>query len=92
MVVEVGTKGICQSCGMPLSRDAQGGGTERDGTRSALYCSHCYQAGAFTMPDLTVTQMRDRVVQKLREFHFPGFLARFMTRNLAELRRWRTHA
>jgi len=88
----MGTQGICQSCGMPLSRDAQGGGTERDGTPSALYCSHCYRAGTFTMPDLTVDQMRERVMQKLREFHFPGFLARFMTRNIGQLQRWRTEA
>jgi hypothetical protein len=77
---------------MPLARDEQGGGTERDGTRSTRYCSHCYDAGAFTLPDLTVGQMRERVVQKLREFHFPGFLARFMTRNLAQLDRWRSGA
>jgi hypothetical protein len=77
---------------MPLARDEQGGGTERDGTRSTRYCSHCYDAGAFTLPDLTVGQMRERVVQKLREFHFPGFLARFMTRNLSQLDRWRTGA
>jgi len=77
---------------MPLARDEQGGGTERDGTRSTRYCSHCYDAGAFTLPDLTVGQMRERVVQKLREFHFPGFLARLMTRNLARLDRWRTGA
>ena len=83
-------KGSCQSCGMPLARDEHGGGTERDRTRSTRYCSHCYENGAFTAPDLTVEQMRDRVVQKLGEFHFPRFLARFMTRNLGQLERWRT--
>jgi hypothetical protein len=77
---------------MPLARDEQGGGTERDGSRSTRYCSHCYDAGEFRLPDLTVEQMRERVVQKLREFHFPGFLARFMTRNLGQLDRWRTGA
>jgi hypothetical protein len=77
---------------MPLARDEQGGGTERDGTRSTRYCSHCYDAGTFTLPDLTVEQMRERVAQKLRESHFPGFLARLMTRNLAQLDRWRTGA
>jgi hypothetical protein len=24
----------CQSCGMPLSKDAKGGGTEKDGSKS----------------------------------------------------------
>lgn len=78
----------CQSCGMPLKKDTEGGGTEKDGTRSPRYCSHCYRDGAFTMPDLTVEQMRERVIAKLKEFHFPGFLAKVMTRNLGELERW----
>ena len=25
---------VCQSCGMPLSKDAKGGGTNADGSRS----------------------------------------------------------
>ena len=28
----------CQSCGMPLSRDPNGGGTNADGSASAMYC------------------------------------------------------
>ena len=76
------TRDSCQSCGMPLARDSRGGGTERDGTRSSRYCSHCYENGAFTAPDLTVEQMRERVVRKPGEFHIPRFLARFLTRKL----------
>jgi hypothetical protein len=30
----------CQSCGMPLSKDEKGGGTEADGRKSSQYCSH----------------------------------------------------
>jgi hypothetical protein len=80
---------ICQSCGMPLSRDEQGGGTNPDGSRSEKYCSHCYQRGAFVLPDITMDEMRTRVIGKMREFHIPGFLARLMTRNLSKLDRWR---
>ncbi len=29
----------CQSCGMPISKDPEGGGSETDGSRSAKYCS-----------------------------------------------------
>jgi hypothetical protein len=82
----------CQSCGMPMARDEQGGGTERDGGRSTRYCSHCYQDGAFTLPDASAEQMRARVIQKLQEFHFPGFVARFLTRNLSQLERWQGSA
>ena len=77
----------CQSCGMPLKRDEKGGGTNTDGTRSTMYCSHCFQAGRFTMPDLTAKQMQERVRGKLREFGMPGFVAGFFTRNIPTLER-----
>jgi hypothetical protein len=78
----------CQSCGMPLSRDEQGGGTEINGDKSKKYCSHCYENGAFVMPDMTVDQMKDRVKQKMVEFGFPKFLAGLFTRNIHKLERW----
>ena len=39
---------FCQSCGMPLSKDPNGGGTNADGTKNTSYCSYCYQNGSFT--------------------------------------------
>lgn len=80
----------CQSCGMPLKRDAQGGGTNTDGTRSTMYCSHCYQKGQFTQPNLTMDEMKLRVKEKLKEFGFPGFIAGLFTHNIPALERWRT--
>jgi hypothetical protein len=82
----------CQSCGMPLSRDEQGGGTEADGSRSKKYCSHCYVQGAFTLPDISLEEMKERVKGKLKEFGIPGFLAGFFTRKMAKLERWRGRA
>ncbi len=79
---------VCQSCGMPLSKDAQGGGTEKDGSKSALYCSNCYQKGVFVLPDITAEQMTQRVKGKMKEMHIPGFLANLMTRNIPTLARW----
>ena len=73
---------------MPLKRDEQGGGTNADGSKSAIYCSHCFQQGKFVLPDLTVDQMQARVRQKLVEFGFPGFLAGLFTRRLPKLERW----
>jgi len=78
----------CQSCGMPLSKDARGGGTEADGTKSALYCSHCYACGRFVEPDLTAAQMVEKVQSKMKEMHIPGFLARAFTKDIPTLRRW----
>jgi hypothetical protein len=78
----------CQSCGMPMSRDEKGGGTNADGSKSTMYCSHCWASGKFTMPDLTVDQMQDRVRAKLKEFGIPGPLGWFFTRKVPKLARW----
>jgi putative zinc ribbon protein len=78
----------CQSCGMPLSRDANGGGTNADGSKSIVYCSHCYEQGKFTLPDITVSEMQDRVKGKLKEIGVPGFLTTFFTRRIPKLERW----
>jgi len=78
----------CQSCGMPLKRDEQGGGTNADGSKSRVFCSHCYQQGQFVLPDITVEQMQARVRQKLGEFGMPGFLTGFFTRGIPKLERW----
>lgn len=83
-----GERRYCQSCGMPLSKDPKGGGSEADGTLSARYCSHCYAGGKFTAPDMTVDQMKDRVQEKLKEMGFPRFLASIFTRNISKLERW----
>jgi len=84
-----GPKGpFCQSCGMPLSKDALGGGTNADGCTNTEYCSHCYRSGRFTEPNITAAEMMTKVEGKLREMHLPGFLARRFARNVPTLRRW----
>lgn len=79
----------CQSCGMPLKRDANGGGTNAIGSLSAMYCSHCYQDGKFTLPDITVTEMQERVKGKMKAMGFPGFLTGFFTKGIPKLERWK---
>jgi hypothetical protein len=79
----------CQSCGMPLKQDPNGGGTNADRTKSKLYCSYCYADGRFTQPDITVDEMKAFVVEKLREMKIPRFIGRLLTRNLHKLERWR---
>jgi len=79
----------CQSCGMPISKDPMGGGTNADGTRTREYCSHCYERGVFTQPNITAAEMMLLVEGKLRSMHIPGFLARKWAREIPTLRRWR---
>lgn len=79
----------CQSCGMPLKRDPQKGGTNRDGSVSTQYCSKCYQQGKFTQPDITVDDMKALVKGKLKEMGFPGIVAGIFTRQIPKLTRWK---
>lgn len=79
----------CQSCGMPLNKDPKSGGTNADGSRNVMYCSHCYENGQFTSPDMTVAQMKERVKTKVKEMGFPGFLAGLFTAGIPKLARWK---
>jgi hypothetical protein len=79
----------CQSCGMPLAKDELGGGTEKDGARSKMFCSHCYLNGEFTLPNITVDEMKERVKAKIVEFGMPKFMAGLFTRNIHKLERWK---
>lgn len=81
----------CQSCGMPMKRDQHGGGSNADGSRNRMYCSHCYQDGRFTVRNITVEDMKLQVRGKLKSVGFPGFVAAFFTRNLHKLERWKIH-
>lgn len=80
----------CQSCGMPLSKDAMGGGTNEDGSKSQEYCSHCFQSGQFTEPNLSCEEMIGKVKAKMKEMHLPGFLANSFTKGIPELKRWKS--
>ena len=79
----------CQSCGMPIRKDPQQGGTNADGTKSLLYCSYCYEQGAFTQPEFSLDEMKAFCVTKLKEQGFPGFFARWMTSGMGKLERWK---
>lgn len=79
----------CQSCGMPLKRDPQGGGTNADGTMSKKFCSKCYVDGVFQHPEIdTPEKMQFFVQQKMKKMGFPGFLGRMFTKGIPKLERW----
>lgn len=80
---------FCQSCMMPLKKDPKNGGTNTDGSKSSMYCSYCYQNGKFTQPDISATEMREFVVNKMVEMKYSRFMAKFMTMGLGNLVRWK---
>jgi hypothetical protein len=79
---------FCQSCGMPLSRDSAGGGTNSDGTRSREYCSRCFEHGRFTEPNISMYEMMEKVEKKLRRMHLPALVARKFAAGIPKLSRW----
>jgi hypothetical protein len=74
----------CQSCGMPLKKSPNGGGTNSDKSISKMYCAYCYEDG----PDWTAAQMQEFSKGKMKEMGFPGFLARFFSKGIPKLKRW----
>ena len=79
----------CQSCGMPLKRDQNGGGSEKDGALSVMYCSSCYQGGDFVQPDMSMEEMQRLVDDVLkREMRWWRPLRWLAVRQIPKLARW----
>jgi hypothetical protein len=78
----------CQSCGMPLKRDKEGGGTNADGTKSTEYCSLCYENGKFLHPG-PVKEFQEFCRQKMIEGGHSKFTAWLFTRGMKRLKRWK---
>ena len=77
---------------MPLKKDPKGGGTEKDGTISKMYCSYCYENGEFVGDkNMTAKEMQAFVKEKMKEMGFPGFLAKLFTMGIPKLERWKNN-
>ena len=82
----------CQSCGMPMNQDIKGGGSEKDGTLSKMYCSSCYENGAFKKPDMTLQEMQKLVDDVLKnEMKFPKIFRWLAVRQIPKLARWKNN-
>ena len=74
-----------------MAKDKKGGGTEKDGSKSAKYCSMCYENGRFlTPPEVnTAEKMQDFCIQQMRKSGMNGFVAWLATRDIPRLERWK---
>lgn len=80
----------CQSCGMPLKQDKKGGGSEKDGTLSKMYCSSCYENGEFKKPNMSLEEMQKLVDDVLKnEMRFPKIFRWLAVRQIPKLARWK---
>ncbi len=80
--------GKCQSCGMPLSKDENGGGSNADGSVSRRYCSLCYRNGVFLHPEFSAEDMQNHCIEQLANRGMPRFMAWIFTRGIPKLDRW----
>lgn len=80
---------FCQSCGMPMEPENLFG-SESDGSKSAEYCTYCYQDGNFTAPDITLDQMKEKAVNILVDKKGMQVLQAKMLVNMfiPKLKRW----
>jgi len=81
---------FCQSCAMPME-SAELFGTEAGGSKSEDYCTHCFQNGRFTEPEISMQAMIDKCVAVMVQMNImPEEQARtLMTKTLPTLKRWR---
>lgn len=79
---------FCQSCTMPID-NMEARGTEKDGSKSELYCTYCYKDGAFTDPDMTLKQMEEIAKTEMKKQHIPNNIIQQAVRMLPELKRWK---
>lgn len=86
-----GTYKNCQSCGMPLKKDPNCGGANKDGSKSTMYCSYCYNNGVFESPEIdSAAKMQSFVKEKLKSMGFPGFIAHYFVMGIPKLARWQS--
>ena len=84
------TDKFCQSCGFPLKKDKNGGGTKKDGSLSNIYCSMCFQNGEFLTPKEidNPQKMQEFCIIEMKKSGINGILAWLATRTIPKLERW----
>lgn len=80
---------FCQSCGMPIKKDPENGGTNADQTKNLKYCSYCFQNGEFTYKGTDVYAFQDFCKKKMIESGNSKFLSWIFTRGMSRLERWK---
>lgn len=79
---------VCQSCGSPFSKNSNNYFRITGGFYDVRYCTDCFENDHFTEPNLTMEQMKQKLIAKLKAASMPGNLDRFTDR-LQTLERWK---
>lgn len=63
-------------------------GTEKDGSKSTIYCLYCYRDGEFSRPEMTIEEMQTHVREQLEQTHATKATIEKAQRRLPHLLRW----
>ncbi len=79
---------MCQSCGMPLTKDGDFG-INADGGKSEEYYSHCFQNGKFLDEGITLQEKIDKNMKFGTQMGMSEEMAKKMAEDiLPKLKRW----
>jgi hypothetical protein len=79
---------MCQSCGMPLTKDGDYG-TNADGGKNKDYCFHCFQNGKFLDEGITLEGKIKKNIKLGVQMGMSKDMARHMCESiLPRLKRW----
>ena len=81
---------FCQSCGMPMEKDPEHGGTNADGSRSLKFCSYCFTMGSFNDKFTRSGEMVTFVRGKLKEMGYGPVKRWFFSSHIPQLERWKS--
>ncbi|MFA4852544.1 MAG: zinc ribbon domain-containing protein [Bacteroidales bacterium] len=80
---------FCQSCGMPMEKDTNHGGTNKDGSKNSKYCSYCLENGEFKDNFTSSKEMIRFAKGKLKEQSYGCMKRWFYTSHISHLERWK---
>jgi hypothetical protein len=74
---------------MPMDKDPGQGGTEKDGSKSTVYCSYCYEEGTFKGDISSAEEMVKFVKGVLKDGGYGPLKRWFYTSHIPQLGRWK---
>jgi len=80
---------FCQSCGIPMEKDPNKGGTNKDGSKNNKFCSYCFVNGEFKDNFKSSKEMVTFVKEQLKKQGISSLKRWFYTSHISQLERWK---
>jgi hypothetical protein len=80
---------ICQSCGMPLQKEADFG-SNADKSKNNEYCRFCFREGKFTDEGITMEEKINKNIELAKKMGMPEEKAiKLANSTIPKLKRWK---